>query len=68
MTYKIKKSKPKAEKENKILRNYYIQGNYGQGWEDVNAEESYEKAKESLKEYDANESYPHRIKRGKEIK
>jgi hypothetical protein len=55
MAYKIKI--PKARKTKEV---FVIQGNYGQGWEDVTEEEKFSEAKARLKEYDENESYPHR--------
>ncbi len=44
---------------------YIVQGNYGQGWEDLTAENTYKEIKDRLKEYNENErEYPHRwIKR-----
>lgn len=42
---------------------FVVQGNYGQGWEDVTSEEKHYEAQERLKEYNDNESYPHRIVR-----
>jgi hypothetical protein len=42
---------------------YHIEGNYGQGWEMVTVEITYKEAKEQLKCYNENESYPHRIKK-----
>jgi len=39
---------------------FVIQGNYGQGWEDVTEEDKYSEARQRLREYDANENYPHR--------
>jgi len=50
----MKKDKRKYREE------FVIQGNYGQGWEDVNTETKWSDAKRSLREYDENESYPHR--------
>lgn len=39
-----------------------VQGNYGQGWEDVTAEDTRKECKERLKEYRENEPmYPHRM-------
>ena len=39
-----------------------VQGNYGQGWEDVTAENTRKECKERLKEYRENEpQYSHRI-------
>jgi len=41
---------------------YIIQGDYGQGWEDVTAEDTRTEAKTRLKEYRENEPmYPHRM-------
>ena len=48
-------------KKNKYLYLYVIQGNYGCGWEDVTAEESWKEARTRLKEYRVNEpEYAHR--------
>lgn len=38
-----------------------IQGNYGQGWECVNTEDTRQDAKRSYKEYIANERVPFRV-------
>lgn len=38
-----------------------VQGNYGQGWECVTAEETRKEARERLKEYRENESGPFRL-------
>jgi hypothetical protein len=41
---------------------YTIQGNYGNGFEDVSSYKTRKEAKEGLKEYDLNEfQYPHKI-------
>ena len=45
----------------KTTDEYQVQGNYGHGWEMVTAEETRKAAREQLKYYNANESYPHRI-------
>lgn len=45
----------------KTVDEYEIQGNYGQGWEMVTVEETKKAAKDQLKCYNENESYPHRI-------
>ena len=43
---------------------FEIQGDYGNGWETVCAEETLSDAKKQLRCYDENETnYPHRIKR-----
>ena len=40
-----------------------VQGNYGQGWETVTAEDTFKEARARLKEYRENEpQYAHRIK------
>lgn len=38
-----------------------IQGNYGQGWECVNTEDTRQGAKRSVKEYRDNEHYPFKL-------
>jgi hypothetical protein len=44
-------------------REWVIQGNYGEGWEDVNTETTREDAERSLKEYRENEpQYSHRMR------
>lgn len=45
----------------KTYDEWEIQGNYGQGWECLTAEETRKDAKEQLRIYDENEPYPHRI-------
>jgi len=50
--------KPKRVPKTKEV--FVVQGNYGQGWEDVTEEDNYFEAKKRLKEYNENESYPHR--------
>lgn len=40
---------------------FYVQGNYGSGWDDLTAHDTYYDAKKELRVYDANESYPHRV-------
>ena len=58
MTYAISNPKPKEKTSKYVI---VIQGNYGQGWEDVTEEESYLEGQERLKEYNENEpQYPHR--------
>lgn len=47
--------------------NYYLQGNYGYGWEDLFECEDKKDAREQLRCYEENEpQYPHRIVRRKE--
>lgn len=42
-------------------REYVVQGNYGQGWEDLTFCETRQEAKGERDTYDANETqYPHR--------
>ncbi len=49
-------------KINKYLTVYVVQGAYGQGWEDVCAEETGKEARARLKEYRENETqYAHRL-------
>lgn len=45
---------------------YVVQGNYGQGWEDVTQEDNRPDALARLHEYETNENYPHRIVTRKE--
>jgi hypothetical protein len=41
---------------------YIVQGNYGQGWEDLTSETTRKESKERLKEYRENEpQYSHRL-------
>jgi hypothetical protein len=47
----------------KIVWEYIIQGNYGNGWEDICPCEDREEADCMLKCYNDNEVYPHRIKK-----
>lgn len=46
---------------NKWLKEYVVQGNYGHGWEDVTAEETYREARQRLREYRENSSGAHRL-------
>lgn len=42
---------------------YVVQGNYGQGWEDLTAETTKSEAQERLREYNDNEpETPHRVR------
>jgi hypothetical protein len=46
----------------KTYDEYQIWSNYGYGWEETCAEETYKEAKERLKEYRENQpQYPHKI-------
>jgi hypothetical protein len=40
---------------------FVIQGHYGYGWEDVNEEVTLRDGKRSLREYNENEPYAHRM-------
>lgn len=53
---------------NKWLIVQIVQGNYGGGWEDVNAEETRRDGLRSIREYRENEpQYPHRLIQRREI-
>lgn len=46
----------------KTTDEFVIQGNYGQGWEDVTTETTYKEARKRLKEYNENErQYAHKL-------
>ena len=46
----------------KYVSVYMVQGNYGQGWEDLTAHDTYKEAKAEKIDYDKNErNYPHRV-------
>ena len=53
----------KIKKLTKWVKVYIIQGFYGNGtgWEDEAADTSYLKAKQNLKEYQNNSTYPSRL-------
>lgn len=55
-------------KQTKYAYLFVVQGNYGQGWEDVTAEELRSEARARRKEYDANEPYPHRVIKRRELR
>lgn len=40
---------------------YFVQGNYGSGWDDLTAHDTRYDAGKDLRDYNQNESYPHRI-------
>ena len=48
-------------KPSKYVETYVIQGNYGQGWEDVSASSIHKEARALLKDYDDNEPNAHRL-------
>ncbi len=55
-------------KINKYIYLYVVQGNYGYGWEDVDASESRKEALESLRSYCKNESHhAHRLIKRREL-
>jgi len=45
----------------KYVQLYFVQGNYGQGWEDLTAHDNRKDARSEMRVYDDNESYPHRV-------
>jgi hypothetical protein len=50
------------KKKNKWKDEFVVQGNYGQGWEDVTSEGTHSEARQRLKEYNENETmYGHRL-------
>jgi hypothetical protein len=58
-TFKVKQAKAK---KNKWKDEFVVQGNYGQGWEDVTSEGTHSEARQRLKEYNENETmYGHRL-------
>lgn len=48
-------------KPTKYVTVYILQGNYGDGWTDLTGGTDRKEIRADLKDYDANESYPHRI-------
>lgn len=49
--------------ERKTKDEWMVEGNYGYGWEVVSYDETYEEAKQMLKDYRENEPYPFRIRK-----
>jgi hypothetical protein len=47
--------------DNKWKYLFFVQGSYGQGFEDLTAHENREDAKAEMRVYDENENYPHRV-------
>jgi hypothetical protein len=45
----------------KTINQYYVQGNYGYGWEDLTSHDTRSEALLEKITYDENESYPHRV-------
>ena len=56
-----KKEKSMSAKGTKTRLDLVVQGNYGQGWEDLTSEDKYSEARQRLREYNENENYPHRL-------
>ena len=55
-------------KTNKYLYLYAVQGNYGQGWEDLTVSEDWREVWNDHKAYKDNEpEYPHRLIRRREL-
>lgn len=55
-------------KKNKYQYLWIVQGHYGQGWEDENAETNHKDARRSVREYRVNmPEYPHRLIRRREL-
>lgn len=54
-------------RKNKYQYLFVVQGNYGQGFEDLTCSESYKAAREDLKSYRDNEHYPHRLIQRREL-
>ena len=53
---------------NKYLYLYIVQGNYGDGWEDVTAADNWKEALGYLKDYRDNEAFfPHRMIQRREL-
>jgi len=55
-------------KANKYEYLWILQGSYGQGWEDLTAEESFKEIRARKKEYVENEGGSYRIIRRRELK
>ena len=52
---------------NKYLYLHVLQGNYGHGWEDLTASESYREVKANLVDYRTNEGGKYRIIQRREL-
>lgn len=56
MIMKVKKARTRKTKDI-----FFVQGNYGRGWETVTATDTFKESRERLKEYNENEpQYAHR--------
>jgi hypothetical protein len=53
--------------QNKYVYLFMLQGQYGQGWEDITAEETHKEARARLKEYLENEGGSYRIINRREL-
>lgn len=51
----------RAHSLRKYLVEHVVQGDYGQGWEDVNTETTWQDAIRSLREYNTHEDRAHRL-------
>lgn len=49
------------KKPTKYVNVLIVQGNYGCGWEDLGAHDTWKEAREEKKTYNENECYSHRI-------
>ena len=57
-----------TKRRNKYVYLWVVQGHYGQGWEDENAEEDSKNGRRSLREYRENmPQYPHRLIQRREL-
>ena len=54
-------------KKNKYCYLFVLQGNYGQGWEDLTASESRKEMRDDLKAYRENEGGSYRIIQRREL-
>jgi len=52
---------------NKYTYLHVVQGNYGYGWEDVTASESYREARDDIKSHRENEAYAFRMIERREL-
>lgn len=54
-------------KQNKYIYLHVLQGNYGFGWEDLTASESFREVRQNKKEYIENEGGQYRIIQRREL-
>lgn len=57
-----------TKKPTKYAYLHVVQGNYGQGWEDLTQSESYREAVSDYRAYRSNEPYPHRLIKRRELR